>query len=232
MPAIKAPTKQKTMVLPGYNSFRFRNVAAGMMRLAMLITLPVLGYPQPQADTDTIKPISPVYIARVDTIINLKLNVNSEFEQFEVKGDNFFYDIRPNITLSSRIAFSYRFISFGIGFKPKFIPGNNDNDLQGKTRTLSFGINLQSKHWLQDLQFGYVTGFYLHNTADYAPTPDWEKGSDPYIMFPDLKVVVLRGSTGYKFIHNFLLNAGSVVNLYLHKKRQSSTEHKVPSWDS
>ena len=164
-------------------------------------------FAQNNTDTTIVSKQSNRYIAKVDTIISVKLNINSEFEQFEVNGDDFYYDIRPNVSLSSKISFSYRFISFGIGFKPKFIPGNNDNDMQGKTRTLSFGVNIITKHWLQELSFGYITGFYLHNTADYPPTPDWIKGEDPYIQFPDLKVAVLRGSTGYKFNENYSLKA-------------------------
>lgn len=141
------------------------------------------------------------YIAKVDTIISVKLNVNTEFEQFLQIVNNVTYDIRPNITLGTRLAFSYRFISLSIGFKPKFIPGNNDNDMQGKTRTLSFGTNIITSHWMQELQFAYMKGFYLYNTGDFFP--DWEKGKDPYLQLPDNKYAILRGSTGYKLNKNY-----------------------------
>jgi hypothetical protein len=173
----------------------------------MLTGCPVIGFTQVISEISASYEKPSAYIDKVDTIISVKLNVNSEYEQFEVHGSNFYYDIRPNISLSTKISFSYRFISFGIGFKPKIIPGNNDNDMEGKTRTLSFGLNILTSHWMQDLQFGYVTGFYLHNTGDYPPTPDWTKGEDPYIQFPDLKVAVLRGSTGYKLNKNFSLKS-------------------------
>ncbi len=168
---------------------------------------PCLGFSQIVNDLSVSYNNPPNYYERVDTIISLKLNVNSEFEQFEVRGENFYYDIRPNISLSNKLSFSYRFISFGIGFTPKFIPGNNDNDMQGKTRTLSFGTNILTDHWMQELQFVYVKGFYLHNTGEYPPTSDWIKEEDPFIQFPDLKVAVLRGSTGYKINKNFSLKS-------------------------
>ncbi len=155
--------------------------------------------------SDSTQAITAKYIGKVDTIISFKLNVNTEYEQFEERGSDFYYDIRPNISLSTKISFSYRFISFGIGFKPKFIPGNNDNDMQGATKALSFGLNIQTQHWMQDLQFAYVKGFYLHNTADFES--GWNKEEDPYLMLPDLKVAVLRGSTGYKFNKNFSLKS-------------------------
>lgn len=173
----------------------------------LLSVYPIVGFSQVISEISASYEKSSGYIDKVDTIISVKLNVNSEYEQFEVHGSNFYYDIRPNISLSTKISFSYRFISVGIGFKPRFIPGNNDNDMQGKTSTLSFGLNILTSHWMQALQFGYVNGFYLHNTADYPPTPDWTKGEDPYIQFPDLKVAVLRGSTGYKLNKNFSLKS-------------------------
>lgn len=142
-----------------------------------------------------------VYIAKVDTIISVKLNVNTEFEQFMQQVNDVSYDIRPNIALGVKLAFSYRFISFGIGFKPKFIPGNNDNDMQGKTKTLSFGTNIITSHLMQELQFAYIKGFYLYNTGDFVP--GWEEGTDPYHQLPDNKYVVLRGSTGYKVNKNY-----------------------------
>lgn len=176
----------------------------------LLIQLMGFGYhvsAQNNADTAISENPTSKYIDKVDTIISIKLNLNTEFDVFEQKGTNFHYDIRPNITLSNKLSFSYRFISFGIGFKPKFIPGNNDNDMQGKTKALSFGVNILAMHWMQELQFAYVKGFYLHNTADFEP--GWIKGEDPYIQLPDLKVAFLRGSTGYKFNKNFSLKSVS-----------------------
>jgi hypothetical protein len=155
----------------------------------------------------------------MDTIISLRLNVNSEYEQFEVKGDNFLYDIRPNISLSSKISVNYRYISFGIGFTPKFIPGNDDNTMKGKTKAFSLGINISARHLQQDLQGLHVKGFYLHNTEDFDP--GWQEGTDPYTQFPDLDVVGFRGSTGYKFNENFSL-----------KSLSSQTERQLKSCGS
>lgn len=150
--------------------------------------------------SDSLK--SPVkYFEKVDTIISVKLSLNTEFEQFMQKVNDVTYDIRPNIALGTKLSFSYRFISFGIGFKPKFIPGNNDNDMQGKTKVLSFGTNIITSHLMQELQFAYVRGFYLHNTGDFDP--EWEEGTDPYFQLPDNKYAVLRGSTAYKFNENY-----------------------------
>jgi len=160
---------------------------------------------QNNADTILTEKSTSKYIAHVDTIISVKLNLNTEFEQFLQTVNDVTYDIRPNITLGTKLSFSYRFISFGFGFKPKFIPGNNDNDLQGKTKVFGFGTNFITSHWMQELQFAYISGFYLYNTGDFLP--DWEEGTDPYILLPDNKYAVLRGSTGYKINENYSLKS-------------------------
>lgn len=164
-----------------------------------------VGFAQINHDTLTLRNQTLQYIDKIDTIISLKLNLNTEYDQFEVRGDNFYYDLRPNISLSSKLSFGYRFLSFGIGFKPKFIHGNNDNDLKGVSKGISLGINIITDHWLQDGQFVSAKGFYLHNTVDY--NPEWVKGTDPYIQFPELKFASISGFTGYKFNKNFSLKS-------------------------
>lgn len=151
------------------------------------------------------KHILNTYIEKLDTVINAKLSVNDEFERFKQQVNGVTYDIRPNISLSAKLSFSYRYISFGFGFKPKFIPGNNDNDKQGKTKAFSFGFDINANHIMQNLKFGYVSGFYLNNSGDFDPT--WDSNKDPYLILPDLKVAELMGSTFYKLNSNFSFKA-------------------------
>jgi hypothetical protein len=67
------------------------------------------------------------------------------------------------------------------------------------------GLNFSGKNLLQDLQALHVKGFYLYNTGYYDK--DWQQGIDPYTQFPELDVVALRGSTGYKFNENYSLKS-------------------------
>jgi hypothetical protein len=178
-----------------------------VMFYALIFLLVFPAHVSAQNISDTIRPniLITRYVEKMDTIISLKLNVNSEYERFTLSVDNDFYDIRPNISISSKISINYRFISLGIGFTPKFVPGNNDNDLKGKTKAFSIGANISTIHFLQELTAIHVKGFYLLNTGDY--NTDWQEGVDPYTQFPDLDVVALRGSTGYKFNENFSLKS-------------------------
>jgi hypothetical protein len=145
------------------------------------------------------------YFEKADTLVTIKLNVNNEFEFFKQQGENFTYDIRPNISLSSKLAFSYRFISFSIHFTPKFIPGNDDDTEQGKTKAFALGFTIITSHFVQDLHIGKIEGFYLHNSADFIP--GWDESKDPYIQLPNLRIASLSGSSGYKFNPNYSLKS-------------------------
>jgi hypothetical protein len=196
------------LYLRQFQSGRLLSLMEPGLRLYLLIVFSAFaGRLTAQNNSDTTRHNIPTsgYIEKMDTIISLRLSVNSEYERFTLSVNDDFYDLRPNISLSSKISVNYRYISFSFGFTPKFIPGNNDNDLKGKTTAFSMGLNLSGKHVLQDLQALHVKGFYLYNTGDYDT--DWQKGVDPYIQFPDLDVVALRGSTGYKFNENFSLKS-------------------------
>ena len=161
---------------------------------------------QEQRDTFFYKTKLEDYIIHADTLVNFKFTVSSEDEWFVLKGDNFKYDIRPNFALGASIGVSYKFLSASFGFIPKFIPGNSDNDLKGKSRAFSFKLNLVFNKWGQQLAIGKTQGYFLANTADFDAS--WQKG-DPYIQLPDLKVQFFRGNTFYKFNANYSIKAVS-----------------------
>ncbi len=45
---------------------------------------------------------------------------------------------------------------------------------------ISIRLNINTRHWLQELLFGRVQGFYLYNTGDFLN--GWSRGTDPYIQ--------------------------------------------------
>ena len=153
-----------------------------------------------QVKTDSLFVANP-YIKSTLDHINVKFDIESNGERFDLKGSNFEYDIRPNISSSSRLSVNYMFISLSYSYVPLFIPGNNDDALKGKTRVNNFGLQLNFNHWNQELQYGKVTGFYLENSQDFLNPSD--TNNPAYILVPDLKVVSFRGATSYKFNTNF-----------------------------
>ncbi len=173
--------------------------------LACLLVWPHSVFSQSGTDTLSSRPAETRYFEKMDTVISVRLNLNNEHERFVLNGDDFRYDIRPNIILGNRISVNYRIFSLGVGFKLNFIPGNKGNSLQGKTKAFFLRMNIFTRHWLQELQFGRVTGFYLYNSGDYIT--GWTRGTDPYIQFPGLRVIAVLGATSYKFNPRFSVKA-------------------------
>ncbi|WP_047451457.1 DUF4421 family protein [Alistipes sp. ZOR0009] len=154
--------------------------------------------------SDTLVKRANLYVEKFDTLINIKLSLNNDYEKLESSGKGFYFDIRPNIAVAARVSFDYKFVSFGFGFTPRFLPGNNDTKINGKTTNLSFGTRFQFSHWMQDFEISGIKGFYIANTKNLSP--EWKEG-DPNIILPDLRIVSLRGMTSYKFNPNFSLKA-------------------------
>jgi len=187
--------------MPSYVVVNQRNLRSSIIYFILFLTSGIVFAQSSDMESGTLR----TYIARVDTLLTIKLDAHTEYIGFNVVGNDFRYDIRPNIRVSTKLSLSYRFLSLGFSYKPGFIPGNNDTDVQGKTRTFGFGITLQPGHWYQDLQFNYVKGYYLHNTIDFDP--NWVEGKDAYIMVPDLRTAFIKGATGYKLNKNLSLKA-------------------------
>jgi hypothetical protein len=158
-----------------------------------------------QIEQDSTAKIKNSYYKNTLDYINLKFDIDSNSERFEVNNNTFDYDIRPNASIVSRLSFNYKFLSLSYSYIPKFIPGNNDDDLKGKTKGKSFGLNLNFNNWIQDLKYGNVKGFYIENSRDFENP--WIEGTTPYIQFPDLEVTSFSGSTSYKFNSNFSIKA-------------------------
>ena len=143
-------------------------------------------------------------IQQLNDRINVKFSLSNNVETFAVhtKGDN--YDLYPNTRNIASLGVSYRFISFSVKFAPKFIPGNNDDDLKGKTSVTGLGAEMHFVHWFQQLSYSRTKGYYLHNTSELDP--GWTPGQ-PYLQAPDLVSKIFEGATGYSFNPAFSFKA-------------------------
>jgi hypothetical protein len=145
------------------------------------------------------------WITRMDTVISLRLNFNNEYDRFLLRGEDQSYDIRPTILISNRISVNYRFISLGAGWTMRFLPWNQGSSRKGSTEAFYFRFNLFTTYIQQELQYGRITGFYLHNTEDLID--GWNLQEDPFHQMPDLQVNVLSGATMVKFNRRFSIKA-------------------------
>lgn len=142
-------------------------------------------------------------ISFVDKII-LKANVSSESVAYILsQNDETAYTFLTNNEYRLSLSLDYEFIGFSFGFAPEFFPGNNDDDLKGKSSFTDYKFRFFLKKWTQEVGYSKATGFYLENTGDLIP--DWTEGQDPYLQFPDLKINTWQGSTSYVFNDKFSL---------------------------
>jgi hypothetical protein len=143
------------------------------------------------------------WVEKMGDKIAVDISFNNSYEIFEVKTLDDKFIIHPNIPTNLRFKFSYRFISFGIQFAPDFIPGNEEEDLKGKTKSFGLGTQLIFRHSFFDISYTNITGFYLQNSNDYIS----RASADPYIQFPDLNYKGFSFSSGYSSNENFSLRS-------------------------
>ncbi|MGN6419733.1 MAG: DUF4421 domain-containing protein [Pseudobacter sp.] len=173
------------------------------MRSLLLSVMMVCMFPcLLRAAVDTI-PVSRKIEALGD-MVTLKLTQSSDLETIGVTTPGLAISLSPNAESATRLGFSYRFISFGIRFVPRFLNGNNDDALKGKTSSKGFSLGFNFRHWMQNLSWNRTRGYYLENTKDFLP--GWTADS-PYIQFPDLVLTQYEGSTAYNFNPDFSVNA-------------------------
>jgi len=135
----------------------------------------------------------------------VKLDLDNDLLRFTLTGNDFKYDIRPNLRANRTLSFSYRWLYLGISYLPDFIVPNKWNERRGETDAFSIGGGFTSPRFVFDIQYVKVNGFYLNNTGEYVP--GWNPDTDPYIQFPELKTWSIRGTAFYKTNPNFSIRA-------------------------
>ena len=168
----------------------FRSLVCTVALCYLLACYPVYG----QDKTNVQKSADSTWIEKFDDKIIIKGTIINTADALVAQGDGFKNVISPNPSERFRTYFNYRFISFYLDYIPHFLPGNNDNDVKGKTKGTGFGTNLNFRTWFADVGFSKTKGYYLENTKDFRP--DWKPG-DPYFQIPDLYVTSFEGDIGY-----------------------------------
>ncbi len=136
------------------------------------------------------------WVEIMDNKIAVDISLNNDYSVFQVNTPVNKIILYPNASDNIGFGLNYEFISFSVNVAPKFLPGNDDNDLKGKTTSFELGTALYSRHWFAQGSFSKVKGYYLLNTKDYL---QWSDG-DPFIQFPDLNYQGIVLQAGYS--HN------------------------------
>jgi len=130
--------------------------------------------------------------------ITFRVAVSDKFNAFKLrsKEDDLSAVIRPNQQINSTFSLQFRFIEIDIGYTPTFIKFNNDDDKNGKTNFFNLATRFYIKKWIQNLEFTKTKGFFIESK-------DFGFAKENNIIFPDLKVLKIGGSSAYSFNPNF-----------------------------
>ncbi len=183
----------------------FKTLIIKQLFLSCLIFFPGLLLSQNPENRASAPDQTVEWITRMDTVISLRLNFNNEYDRFLLRGIDQSYDIRPTVLISNRISVNYRFISLGAGWTMRFLPWNQGSERKGSTEAFYLRFNLFTTFIQQELQYGRITGFYLHNTEELID--DWNLHVDPYHQMPGLRVDMISGATMFKFNRRFSIKA-------------------------
>lgn len=165
----------------------------GLPVLFSLFTLQVKG----QSDTVNIKS----YADQVMIRANLDTNIESYVFSAGEGKDAFKMDLSINNKTKTSLSIDYRIISATVSFAPRFLDGNNDDEMKGKSSYTDLSFRFFPGRFIQNVYYKNVKGFYVENMKDLSP--EWQEGKDPYIQFPDLRVQTFGGSTSYILNKNF-----------------------------
>jgi hypothetical protein len=138
--------------------------------------------------------------------IMVRTNLSTQSDNYflkDKKGTNL--DLETNNSYKLFLSIDYKFIGFSYGFYPKFFGGNKDEDLKGKSSFSDYNFRFFLGRWLQTVNYSKTKGYYVANMSEFDP--NWIKGKDPYLQFPDFKTTQFGMSTSYLFNPKFSLKS-------------------------
>jgi hypothetical protein len=175
-----------------------------MRALLLILTLNILDSHAGSLDSLKNKQDT-TYIKSYGDKLIAKLDLDNDWLRFKLTGQDFKYDIRPNLVANRTFSLSYRWAFIELSYLPDFILPNKWNERRGETDAFGIGSGITTPRFLFNIQYADVKGFYLDNTSDYIP--GWNPDTDPYIQFPDLDMWMIRGTAFYKTNPNYSVRA-------------------------
>ena len=79
------------------------------------------------------------YIERMNNKLNMKFELDNDIESYEYGDKKSGYTIKPNTNYRNTISANYRYITFKIGYTPKYL-SDKDTDIKGKTKTFKLQL--------------------------------------------------------------------------------------------
>lgn len=157
---------------------------------------------------ETLTTVDQGYFKKMNNTLNLRLDLDNDVRSFEFS--NFeselqeSYSILPNTRARLAIAYNYRFLSFRIGFSPKFL-AKDDASEKGNTNIFQLTLDMYIDDFAQTFDFNRTKGYYVDGTDD--PLLPYFQLDGEYILLPNLKSLSITGTTWYRFNENYSFKA-------------------------
>ena len=111
-------------------------------------------------DTTYIQDISDDLIIKLNTdnnIVSYKYLNNDSGRQFEIKSSQIY---------KTFFSVDYKFLGMAISIPQEILPFSDEDNKEGKSKSLSLGLSFFLNRWLQNLNYSYTKGFYLTDATN------------------------------------------------------------------
>ena len=167
-------------------------------QIIILFLLPLCGWSQ----LDTVMGTEGYFI-KMNNTLNLRLDLDNDLRSYEFDTETENYSILPNTNLRMAIAYNYRFLTFKVGFSPKFLAAGDSQD-KGKTTVFRLTLDMFIKDIYQTFDYNQVKGYYVDGTEGL---PGFGTGSGEFILLPDMRTLTITGTTRYRLNKNYSFKA-------------------------
>ena len=166
---------------------------------AMILLTPLFTFGQ----LDTVMHSEGYYI-KMNNTLNLRLDLDNDVRSFEFDSGNLSYSLLPNTNLRMAIAYNYRFLTFKVGFSPKFLAAGDTGE-KGKTSVFRLSLDMFIKDFYQSFDYDQTKGYYIDGIEAGIPGPN--PGNDEFLILPDMRTLSITGITRYRFNENYSFKA-------------------------
>ena len=144
------------------------------------------------------------YFVKMNNTLNLRFDLDNDVRSFEFDSGDQKYSVLPNTNLLMAIAYNYRFLTFKVGFSPKFLAAG-DTDEKGKTNVFRLTLDMFLKDFYQTLEYDQTKGYYIDGID--TGVPGAFDGTGEFLILPDLRTLSITGVTRYRFNENYSFKA-------------------------
>jgi len=167
--------------------------------LLLALFMPVWAFGQLDTEVD-----NNGYFIKMNNTLNLRIDLDNDVRSFEFNSTENQYSILPNTNGRIALAYNYRFLTFKVGFSPKFL-ASGDSGEKGKTTVFRLTLDMFIKDIYQSFDYDQTKGYYIDGADGSLPGLNPSEGE--YLLLPDMRTFSITGVTRYRFNENYSFKA-------------------------